>query len=463
MEKQRIKIQFKSGRRLLVILLLLLTSNFLYAQKVNYNKIKQLRIVPDEGVPLYTKTDLKFSVTIPDVRPSQVQVLAAKTQQDITFRTIRKSEDYNQNGTRIEIWYNFEKSGSYTLAPLPVMILNRRYSLSFDSVNVTDDPATMNPRIVIVFDDGTKLYSDETNFPLPVLTAKTGKKLFFTVNIQYAMQLVQFSWDIPKDSILTCTEEFEFTEVKHRERNYSHTLIPVASFEWTSLTPGMQRIPKIKLKAAGYNGSRSELIFPPAMIDFTESEPKESEAEKADIFSAAFLQEEEIQNELPAAALSKEDCRRIADYYTREHNEFLLYFKARKNRINFEESCGLVVSPNPILPALFMYLALILIAVSIFFIVVFIRKKYRIRTLLFAALLLTGCALLIFFSVKKNERYGISAGCKIYSIPQERAESVSEIESGIRVRILERTEKWYYIEVGESGGWCNADDIFIIR
>ena len=78
-------------------------------------------------------------------------------------------------------------------------------------------------------------------------------------------------------------------------------------------------------------------------------------------------------------------------------------------------------------------------------------------------LLILGTALLVYCFVRRSERYGISAGCKIYSIPQENDESVFEVGSGNRVRILERTEKWYYIEVGETGGWCIADDIFVIK
>ena len=95
--------------------------------------------------------------------------------------------------------------------------------------------------------------------------------------------------------------------------------------------------------------------------------------------------------------------------------------------------------------------------------IIAIRKKHRIRTLAFVVLLIMGTALLIYCTVRRSERYGISTGCKIYSIPQENAESVFEVSSGSRVRILERTEKWYYIEVGETGGWCTADDIFVIR
>ena len=463
MEKQRIRKFIKSGRRLLVILLVLLCTGQAFTQTISWEQIRQLRITPDEGQALYTKSDIRFSVTIPNARPSQVQVLSTEQKSDVTFRTIRKSDNYENNGTTIEIWYSFSKKGNYRLTPLSVMIQNRRRSIDFDPVTVTDDPAKMNPRIVLTFTDGTILYSDEPNNSSPLLKIQTGKKLNFTVNLQYATQLMQFSWDIPKDSIFTRTQEFEFTEVRYRERTYTHDLIPVAEFEWTGLVPGVQRIPVFHLTATGYSGARTELILPEFLIEFVESEADEISINSTDIFSDAFYQEEEAQPVYFASTITKEDCQTLANYYTREHNEFLLYLKARKMRISFEESCGLVVSPNPIFPTVFLYLAIIVIIASIICIIFAYRNKHKIRILLFTTLLLIGIAVLIFCAVKRNEHYGISSGCKIYSIPQTNAESVSEIDSGIRVRILERTGKWYYIEVGESGGWCSTEDIFLIK
>lgn len=463
MEKQRIQRLIKSGRRFLITLFILFSGSVSFAQTLTLEQIRQLRFVPEEGQNLFTKTDLKFTVTIPNVRASQVQVLAANQDQDITYRTIRKTEDYKQNGTTIEVWYNFAKEGRYTPSPLPMMIQNRRRSISFEPVTVTVDPSTMNPRIVVQFEDGTTVYSDDLYSTNPVLQIPTGKKIKLTVNLQYATQLTQFSWDLPKDSIFTCTGQYEFTEARIRERVYSHTLIPVASFEWTGLVAGTQRIPTFRLFAVGYSGTRIELRMPGFLLEFTESDESQETKNEDDIFSAAFFQEEEDNKGPEVTLLTKEECQTLADYYTREHNEFLLYPKARQNRINYEESCGLVVSHNPIFPSVLLYIAIIIILASIVFMILAIRNKHKIRTLTFIVLLVIGLAILIYCAVRKNERYGISTGCKIYSIPQMNAESVSEVSAGSRVRILESTGKWYYIEVGETGGWCNTDDICLIR
>ena len=463
MEKQRIKTAFRSCRRFLVSLLLLYTAGLSFSQNLTLKQIKKLRLIPEEGQNLYTKTDIKFTVTIPAVSPSQVQVLAGNQQRDITFRTMRKSESYEEKGTTIEIWYNFSNKGTYTPSPLPLMIQNIRRSIEFEPVTVTDDPATMNPRIVLVFDDGTKIYSDDQDIPSPLLSIKTGQKLCFTVNIQYATQLVQFNWDIPKDSIFTCVKQYEFTEVRHRERVYSHTLIPVASFEWTGLVAETIKVPAFRLNAAGYNGYRSELLLPDIYIEFTETEDNTADSDDYDIFSDAFFQETTEEEQLLISTITDEDCLRLAGYYSREHNEFLLYPKARIDRINFEESCGIVISENPIFPTVFLYISILVILSSIICLIIALHKKHKVRTLSFVVLLILGLAILVYCAVRRNEHYGICRGCKIYSIPQENSESVSEVGPATRVHILEHTGIWYYIEVGETGGWCQADRIYIIK
>ena len=455
MEKQRIKTVFRSCRRFLISLLLIFITSLCFAQS--------LKLTPDEGQNLYTKTDIKFSVTIPNATPSQVQVLAANQKQDITFRSMRKSENYEENGTTIEIWYNFSSTGTYTLTPLSLIVKNRRRNIEFEKITVTDDPATLSPRIVLVFDDGTKVYSNEPDFPSPLLTVKTGRKLHFTVNLQYAIQLVQFSWDIPKDSIFTCTKQFEFTEVKYRERVYSHSLIPVASFEWTGLVPGQQKLPRIRLNAAGYNGYRNELLLPDIIIQFTEGSEAQEEEKASDIFDAAFFQEAEESESVKILPLTREECQKLCRLYSKEHNVFFTYFKARKERLNFENEHGIVSSSNQLFPALFLYIAILIILASIICMIIALHKKHKIRTLLFVVLLILGTAILVYCLVRRHERYGICEGCRIYSIPQESAESVSEVSGGTRVRILERTEKWLYIEIGESSGWCSAESVFIIR
>ena len=390
MEKQRIKRLFKSGRRFLITLLLLYQSGAapVFSQKISSDKIQQLRIVPEEGQKLYTRTDIKFTVIIPDVHSSQVQILSTEQNQDINFRTMRKSENTETKGTSLEIWYNFDKKGIYILRPISLMIQNHLFSIGFNEITITEDPSRMFPRIVIVFEDGTEIYSDEGDYQIPLLKKQTGSKLHFTVNLQYAAQLIQFSWEIPQDSIFTCVKEYEFTEIRYRERIYSHDLIPVADFEWTGLVSGRQKFPVFKLNATGYNGYRNELFLPELEIEFTEGRTLEAEEADTDIFSAAFSRNALENESLNNKKITNEECRTLAALYTKEHKSFLTYSKARKKRIDFESEFSLLNSSNPVFPSVPFYLALIAVSAAIVLLITAHHKKQKMQKLIFTAILL---------------------------------------------------------------------------
>lgn len=466
MEKQRISIRRKPCRRFLISLLLLFTSIQLFSQTLTLDQVRQLRIRPEENQNLYTKADIKFTVTIPVVRPSQIQVLSTDQKNDINFRTMRKAENYDDKGTILELWYSFDKKGEYNLSPISVVIQGRNRSIAFEKISVTEDPARMNPRIVLVFDNGTKVFSDggdEGTFPSPLMTVPEGKKVRFTVNLQYATQLVKFNWDIPQNSIFTQTEEYEFTEVKYRERVYSHDLIPVAAFEWTGLKAGTEQLPKFRMTATGYNGTRNELIFPNLNVVFTADTKEEETVAEADIFSEAFQAEPVQQESLAVSELSSSDCERLAALYSKERNAFFTYFSTKNERMTFEESCGLSAEHTQMFSSILIYISILLILLCIPGIIISKIKKHKVRLLIFISVLIFAAAVLSYSCIKRGENYAICKGCKIYSVPETSAAASSEISAGNLVRISEKTGNWVYIELGETGGWCTTENICIIK
>lgn len=466
MEKQRISIRHKFCRRFLISLIFFLAITPLFSQTLTLDQVRLLRLVPEESQNLYTKTDIKFTVTIPIVQPTQVQVLSTDQKSDINFRTMRKTEKYGDKGTVLEIWYSFDKKGTFTLTPLSLMIQNRRRTIAFEPVTITDDPSKMNPRIVLVFDNGTTVYSDSEvsdNHLTPLMNIPAGTKISFTVNLQYATQLVKFSWDIPKNSIFTETQEYEFTQVKYRERVYSHDLIPVASFEWTGLKVGQEAFPKFRMNATGYNGYKSELLLPEITINFTKTAEEVDASNSDDIFSDAFYSKSEDYIYTPRSEFTADDCERLAELYSIERHALFSYFRAKQNRMNFEESCGKLPEDSKMFSSFLLYISIFVILAAGLAILISIIKKQKIRLLFFLTILFFALAVFSYFLVKRCEKFGICLGCKVYSIPEKTAAASSEIEAGNKVRILETAGKWVYIELGETGGWCDADFIYIIR
>ena len=299
MEKQRIKSGSKSFRRLLKIgflsALLCKAGGWqgAYAQSViTQAQANALSIAPVENQSLYTKSDIKFEVLIPNAQANSIILQSPSSLPNVTMRTMRKNQEFGENeGTKIELWFNFEKKGDYKLPPLSLLISNRRRTIPFAPVTIADNPEFLSPRVVLLFPDGVTLYSDEIptpkdkNYGKPVFDWNTGKTIAFSVCLQYAVQLVQFNWEIPTESIFTQTKTYDILEIKYREKRYSDELIPVADFEWTSLAEGEKSFPKIKLTATAYNGYRNDINIPDFIINFLPKAESEKNVSETDIFA----------------------------------------------------------------------------------------------------------------------------------------------------------------------------------
>lgn len=466
MEKQRSTFRCKSCRRLLTYAIFFFFYLPLHAQSLSSAQIKQLKFSPAEQQKFYTKNDIKFSVTIPVISPSQVQVQSAEQNDNVTFRSMRKVENYGDSGTILEIWYSFEKKGEYKLSPLSVIIENRIRNISFEDVVITEDPAKLSPRIVIVFDNGQKLYSEDDNefsYTKPFMSIPEGEKIHFRVNLQYAAQLVKFTWDIPQNSIFTKIRDYEFTEAKSRERIYSHNLIPLADFEWTGLKEGQEPFPKFRISATGYNGYINELFLPEVIMEFYPASNKKEETVKKDIYYDAFLSATDNTASHKKQSFSNDECKQLAELYSNERNAFFRYYSAKQKRIAFEEKHEVFSESKELFPSIFIYISLFIMLLCISGFIISKIKKQKIILVISVTFFIFSLAFFIYSYVKRCEKFGICKGCKIYSIPENTAAASSDIVAGSKVRIIETTGGWLYIELGETGGWCSAEDIYIIK
>ena len=474
MEKQRIKSGAESFRRLLIITVLSLSMPFVHAQGIlTQTQANELLIVPSENQSLYTKTDIKFEVLIPKTDASSIIMQTSRTPANVTLRTMRKTQEYGDNpGTRLELWYYFEKKGDYKIPSLNLLIKGRHRTISFESVKITDNPETLLPRIVILFPDNTVFYSDEyveetdkKGKIKPFFTWETDKKISFKICLQYAVQLVAFNWELPVDSIFTQTKTYEIVEVKYREKKYSEELIPVADFEWTSLMEGEKSFPKVKLTATAYNGVRSEIYIPDFLIDFKKAETLQSENKKSTLFDESFteiLSESEEKSETVNDGISLQDCETLAKLRHKERTELLSWRENIKNREEFESSLGITGSINEFYMGFF-YVSLVILFICIVLLVIFIRRRSVLPAFLLSPIMIFALVYFIFVFSQKNRIYGISKGCKIRSIPESSAKAESRIGEGNRVQITEQAGKWIYIQLGETGGWCLKDEVIYIN
>lgn len=460
MEKQRNKTAGKSGKRLLSFLVFLFFTFPVFSQTLTAAMIKELTFEPAAEQKMYAKEDLKFEVVLPYVKSNQVQIQSPAVVPNVNFKQIKKTDDYVNGGVKLEIWFIFSKKGDYQLPALSLTIQNRKRSIKFAPVKILDNPADMSPRIVIDFTNGTTIYSDQEPQDM-ILTV--GQEIDFTVYLQYAVQLIQFDYDIPKDSIFTQAKVFEITEIKYREKKYSDELIPVATFEWTGLVQGKQTMPALKLQVTGYNGYRTECVMPEFTVNFVSPEKTDTQEDlQIQTYSDAFDFNLEEAEHLRLSKITDETCRQLSELRIKERNDLVGHSENRQKRREFEENLELPATEDEFFMGL-LYLSYVLLVLLLLLLIIFIRKHKMNAIITFGVLTICAIAFFTYANVRKSDSFAIFTGGKVSSIPESKAESYSEITAGNRVHIIEKAGQWYYIELGETGGWCQADKLIIIR
>lgn len=462
MEKQRIKSITEFSRRLLSFFFILSISSIvnLSAQQKNVQQDSFI-ISPSQDQNLYTQQDIKFEVLLPGTRPAQVQLKSPIKQQNVVFKSFRKIDDYETNGTILELWLNFEKKGEYKLSPLSIAVKNKRKNIYFENITIKENPANLIPRIAVIFENGYEIFSDETNADVD-FTYPTGKKLTFTVNLQYAVQLVQFNWDLPTDAILHQTKTYDITEVKYREKNYTEDLIPVASYEWTVLKSDRATLPKFHFTATGYNGHKYDLTTPNFSINFTAQDKIDSLFTQEDsTFDEAFQVSQTSSNK-KQIEITEAHCTMLAFLRNNEKKAVFNHSALVKERQDYENYLNLPYGEKEFSNVSY-FLSGLLIVIFIIFLIIVIMKKRIFAICIFSILLVASIVFNISTLVQKNKTYAISLGTSVKSIPDEKASSSQLVVAGARVQVTESADEWSYIELGNICGWCKSDSLIIIK
>lgn len=456
MEKQSINTVSESCKRLLIFTAALFFCAGLFSQ--NLRALKNLKITPVEGQSLYAKQELKFEVVLPGISASSVQIQNPPEMKNVSFKTLRKTEIYTGSAdTKIELWFTFEKRGTYNLDPLTIIVNGRGTTIGFEPVVIEDNPANMSSRIVVIFSNGTTCYSDDDLQDKVIFDAVIGKKINYTIYLQYAVQLIQYSCDLPKNSIFKQTREYEITESKYREKSYSNELIPVASYEWAGLTAGKNKMPPIKLVATGYNGYRNSIIMPEFYINFISSEEKEIDNSNS-LFVEAFNTNYIHSTLTDETVITDEDCKKLAALRRNEKDAFLNIFMARQDRKEFEESLGLPSGEDEF-SKVGLYISVFILVILLILFCIFAKQKKSFAKIITTPFLVSAVVLIIFSLVQSSKEYAIFKNGKVLSVPEANAASSTEVTTGTRVRVLEETENWCYIEIGETGGWVERNNL----
>lgn len=460
MEKQRNRSTVFISRRLLILSIILIFSGTkLFSQTLTAAKINELRIVPAQDQQLYTDTDITFEVFIPYIRASQLEFSVPEEMDNVHFKTMHKSDVYEENGAQLTIVLNFSKKGEYKLKALPVVIKGTRRSIKFNPVTVKLNPKNQKPALVLEFVNGSKLSSENSSeLNSALFESPAGKKIIFRVSLQYGVNLVQFNYDIPKDSIFTKLRDYEINEVKYREKEYSDALIPIADFEWTPLAEGNIKLPVFTATIVSYGGYRNEVVISDCYIKAVSETSYVSNGTK-DFYDSIFENAELTQNQKKSAEITIEDCQKLAELRTKE--KYSLLPSVRHERIEFEKQLQLPYDQKEF-PVPLLYVFASICGFFIFALIFCIRRHKTLLGIFNAALIICSFVLIIYAAVLSGRKTGICTGCVITSIPEENAAVSTTLNAGCRVKIHEEAGEWIFVEFGKIEGWCKKDDVLWI-
>lgn len=467
MEKLRCSGQKQFCNRLLILFSLILFLPFDFFA-ISPTEISNIVIKPEENV-FFTNQELKYVLEIPNIKPEFVQTELQTMRDGVSIVSTRRMEYFSGDsvtGTRIEFWFLFKNPGLGEIPPLMVRIKGRLYYLQFEKVQIYENPKTIAPLISVTLNDELELVnSDISNKKkIPVYNVNVSEPIEINIYIQYAVQIKQFGFDIPKDSLFEEVKKYEIINSKTKLTEFTRDKIPVAKFKWTPLKAGEYKLPLIGLIATAYSGRNLELGMPDCNIIVKENTQIASDSDlqkDKSIFAYALSTPvvENVQTNNKIATI--DDFYRIAKLRSKERNSFIP-FSVKKERISAEQKIGINTKQNEAnFPfwCLVLFLFLIFILLSILFL---IFKKKKLSITMVCISIIFGF-MTFFLGIYVSEKHGVVIGGTISPIPEDSALSSTAVTAGTCVVIKEQTPLWFYIEYNENGGWIKKDNIIIVE
>ena len=454
MEKLGSKSKSRSFSRLLVFFLILNLSFSVAAQTEkngqNFSeKNSHLQFVPEENQNFFVNEELDFVLHIPEFSPNQIEIDIPPFPSDVQFKMLRKTEDYKTKGTRIDLWFSFTQEGYYNFDDISVFVKTdgktEKKSVDFPAVTIKKDISKERPQIVLVFEDGTIISNtSEANTSIK----QKGKAADFSVNVQFARKIFSFDYEIPKNSILKLTNEYDYKKQNFQDKSeydypVSEDLIPLAEFSLFGGQISLQQLPDFSVQVENYNGEKEEIKFANHFIEYLKAEKnensddiKQKNAKKSDenIFGDAFSVDEE-----------KFDTEKEGE----PHSEKLTYEECKKKA----QKIGL----KRVLQLIVIFICVGIFAVIVIFVILGKMQKMKWKITECAFVLVA--AFFVLLVVFTKNKIGVFTGGKLYAIPDKNTVNQTECDAGSTVKILEQTEKWFYVQSPDNTGWCEKEKV----
>lgn len=258
-------------KRIFTFLTVFIASTFLSCFSLTYEEIQRLRVSPQKEY-FFTGEECEFTLELPGYPAANVSLpnvtSSVSSIQNASFSSMIKEEyltDDGKKSTRLHLFYVFSKPLASKIPALEVYLRGYRYRIQFAPVEIYENPSIIHSEIF------TDIKSDKINL---------GEKIIFTIYERFALQVLNFSYQIPQNSIFEELERYDVLTNQKADHNFSPESVPMAKFSWTPLTQGEYELPVFRVVTTNYNGTRGEPKLPRQTINVVKLQEKSSAQEK---------------------------------------------------------------------------------------------------------------------------------------------------------------------------------------
>ncbi|WP_191015434.1 hypothetical protein [Treponema zioleckii] len=438
------------------------------------DEYKNLRLTPEDNY-IFTQQENGFSLVIPKADASKISTELPEFPAGIKFISSVPEDfvdDDGERGTILHFWFNFTATGQVRIPEITLQIENHKYQASFPVIEVFENPSLINPILSVEFYDekenGLEFSKNERG--VNCINVQSGKSIKFMVYVQFAVQIYNFDYKIPKNSIFTEMGHWGKISEYDNPGKFSTKKYPVAQFEWKPLVEGTYEMPQVSVNAIAYNGAKKPLSLPYYEIFVSESDicatEEKSSFEENEFLSNAFnsaFEDEKKENLAQNFDFPSENyCASLAQARSEERHSFPWSRSVIAKRQLVESEVGISSPQNePSIPFLKLLIAVFAGLFVIMIILLFLR---HLRSSLVVAVFATACMVLsLRTSLRLLPKYGIFGGTKISLIPEQNSSSVHTVLPGQRVKLLESAGNWIFIECVDYSGWVLKNTVYEIR
>ena len=277
-------------------------------------EIRDLKVRPRSEI-FFTQMENCYALEIDGISPSQVMMELPELPLGTRFISSKKEEFISQNGQRgtlISLWFTFSEAREIHLPPLLIRISGKNHYIEFEPVSVYENPNLISPGLEITFEN-KKISSGKDGGKS--LSVCQGEKIIFTLALRYGTQILDFKWNIPKDSIFSERERFELARGNQKITEFTTEKQDLARFEWQILKEGEYSLPEITVTALSYNGSKKILSLPDSTRIIVKGKSRTETLENKDmknIFESAFKKNDEETVPAKKTAPTRKECELMA-------------------------------------------------------------------------------------------------------------------------------------------------------